>query len=75
MKINEILFNPILFYSVCLIEFAIFRERTTRSLNLKDLAECRFESPISISKLNNYSDFGRKSGNYFNAKIFIKYFR
>ena len=34
------------------------------------LTESRFESPISISKLNNYSDFGRKSENYFNVKIF-----
>ena len=33
-------------------------------------SESRFESPISISKLNNYSDFGRKSENYFNVKIF-----
>ena len=32
--------------------------------------ESSFESPISISKLNNYSDFGRKSENYFNVKIF-----
>ena len=28
-------------------------------------AEFRFESPISISKLNNYSDFGRKSVSYY----------
>ena len=37
---------------------------------LKNVSEFRFESPISISKLNNYSDFGRKSENYFNVKIF-----
>ena len=30
-------------------------------------SESSFESPISISKLNNYSDFGRKSENYFNV--------
>ena len=36
----------------------------------KVFADFRFESPISISKLNNYSDFGRKSENYFNVKIF-----
>jgi len=33
-------------------------------------SESSFESPISISKLNNYSDFGRKSENYFNVKFF-----
>ena len=33
-------------------------------------AEFRFESPISISKLNNYSDFRRKSENYFKVKVF-----
>ena len=43
--------------------------------DFSNYTEFRFESPISISKLNNYSDFGRKSGNYFNAKIFIKYSR
>ena len=32
--------------------------------------ESRFESPISISKLNNYSDFGRKSENYLKVKVF-----
>ena len=32
--------------------------------------EFRIESPINISKLNNYSDFGRKSENDFNIKIF-----
>ena len=40
------------------------------SFRMKESAEFRFESPISISKLNNYSDFGRKSENYFNVKIF-----
>ena len=39
-------------------------------LQLRVYTEFRFESPISISKLNNYSDFGRKSENYFNVKIF-----
>ena len=39
-------------------------------LHYESLTESRFESPISISKLNNYSDFGRKSENYFNVKIF-----
>ena len=32
--------------------------------------EFRFESPISILELNNHSDFGRKSENYFKVKIF-----
>ena len=42
------------------------------SLNLgtNNTAEFRFESPISISKLNNYSDFGRKSENYSKVKVF-----
>ena len=39
-------------------------------VNFKKPSEFRFESPISISKLNNYSDFGRESENYFNVKIF-----
>ena len=34
------------------------------------LTDSRFESPISISKLNNYSDFRRKSENYFKVKVF-----
>ena len=33
-------------------------------------AEFRFESPISISKLNNHSDFRSKSENYFKVKVF-----
>ena len=32
--------------------------------------EFRYESPISISKLNNYLDFGRKSENYSKVKVF-----
>ena len=35
-----------------------------------DFTEFRFESPISISKLNNHSDFRRKSENYFKVKVF-----
>ena len=37
---------------------------------LKFLSEFRFESPISISKWNNWLDFRRKSENYFKVKIF-----
>ena len=32
--------------------------------------EFRFESPISISKWNNWLDFRRKSENYFKVKVF-----
>ena len=32
-------------------------------------SEFRFESPISILELNNYSDFRRKSENYFKVKV------
>ena len=34
------------------------------------MSEFRFKSPISISKLNNYLDFGRKSENYSKVKDF-----
>ena len=34
------------------------------------LTEFRFESPISISKWNNWLDFRRESENYFKVKIF-----
>ena len=34
------------------------------------ITEFRFKSPISISKLNNYPDFGRKSENYSKVKVF-----
>ena len=37
---------------------------------MKVPTDFRFESPISISKLDNYSDFGRKSENNFNVEIF-----
>ena len=37
---------------------------------VKILPEFRFESPISISKWNNWLDFRRKSENYFKVKIF-----
>ena len=32
--------------------------------------EIRFESPISILEWNDWSDFRRKSENYFNVKVF-----
>ena len=35
-----------------------------------NIPEFRFESPISISKWNNWLDFRRKSENYFKVKIF-----
>ena len=50
----------------------VFADSRGKSLQTLEVItpEFRFESPISISKLNNYSDFGRKSENYFNVKIF-----
>ena len=36
----------------------------------KVFPEFRFESPISISKWNNWLDFRRKSENYFKVKVF-----
>ena len=37
---------------------------------LRYLPEFRYESPISISKLNNHSDFRPKSENYSKVKVF-----
>ena len=34
------------------------------------ISEFRYESPISISKLNNHSDFRPKSENYSKVKVF-----
>ena len=53
------------FSNFVLSTFGISRQYPDRNRT-----EFRFESPISISKLNNYSDVGRKSENYFNVKIF-----
>ena len=39
-------------------------------LKQKHQSEFRYESPISISKWNNWLDFGRKSENYFKVKVF-----
>ena len=38
--------------------------------SVKNSTEFRFESPISISKLNNHSDFRPKSENYSKVKVF-----
>ena len=51
--------------SICRLSWKVFAD-----FGGNNYTEFRFESPISISKLNNYSDFGRKSENYFNVKIF-----
>ena len=51
-------------------EQIVFCRKIAKSFKYKDFADFRCESPISISKWNNCSDFRRESENYFKTKVF-----